>query len=152
VSTCNNAPPICCSSRKGTIEAASAIAKEAEAHAQVASYSAAGTGSTGSSFVRDMQQLQRLRSAAASAQAKALVSLLVAGVGFHNAAMEPADRALVEDLFKANDLAVGAVACLQCQPTLPVKGFIVAGHRVGTVRIYTCKVCASQAPSAQPLP
>jgi ATP-dependent DNA helicase HFM1/MER3 len=58
-----------------------------------------------------MQQLQRLRAAAASAQAKALASLLVAGVGFHNAAMEPADRALVEDLFKANDLAVGA-CCL----------------------------------------
>lgn len=95
-----------CSSRKGTVEAASAIVKEAEAHAQVASYSAPGTTSTGSTFVRDMQQLQRLRAAAADTQAKALASLLVAGVGFHNAAMEPADRAIVEDLFKANDLAV----------------------------------------------
>lgn len=96
-----------CSSRKGTIDAASAIVKEAEAHAQVASYSGAGTAPTGSGFVRDVQQLQRLRAAAVSTQAKALASLLVAGVGFHNAAMEPADRALVEDLFKANDLAVG---------------------------------------------
>jgi replicative superfamily II helicase len=58
-----------------------------------------------------MQHLQRLRAAAANARAKALASLLMAGVGFHNAAMEPADRALVEDVFKANDLAVGA-CCL----------------------------------------
>jgi ATP-dependent DNA helicase HFM1/MER3 len=102
-------PLSACSSRKGTIDAATAIVKEAEAHAQVASYSgSAGTTSTGSTFVRDVQQLQRLRTASANTQAKALASLLVAGVGFHNAAMEPADRALVEDLFKANDLAVSA--------------------------------------------
>lgn len=82
--------------------------KEAEAHAQVAAYSAAAAagGSTGSTFVRDMAQLQRLRAAAANAQAKALAPMLVAGVGFHNAAMEPADRTLVEELFKAGDLAV----------------------------------------------
>jgi replicative superfamily II helicase len=53
-----------------------------------------------------MQQLQRLRAAAVNTQAKALASVLVAGVGFHNAAMEPSDRAIVEELFKANDLAV----------------------------------------------
>lgn len=95
-----------CSSRKGTSEAAAAIVKEAEAHAQVAAYSAGAAGLKGSTFVRDMQQLQRLRAAAANTQAKALAAVLVAGVGFHNAAMEPADRALVEELFKANDLAV----------------------------------------------
>lgn len=73
-----------CSSRKGTIEAASAIVKEAEAHAQVAAYSAtAAGGSTGSIFVRDRGQLQRLRAAAAKTQAKVLASVLVAGVGFH---------------------------------------------------------------------
>jgi ATP-dependent DNA helicase HFM1/MER3 len=95
-----------CSSRKGTIDAASTIVKEAEAHAQVAAYSGPAARSTGSSFVRDMQQLQRLRAAAANTQAKALASVLVAGVGFHNAAMEPSDRTIVEELFKANDLAV----------------------------------------------
>lgn len=95
-----------CSSRKGTVDAASTIVKEAEAHAQVAAYTGPAAGSTGSSFVRDMQQLQRLRAAAVNTQAKALASVLVAGVGFHNAAMEPSDRAIVEELFKANDLAV----------------------------------------------
>lgn len=100
------------SSRKGTIEAAATIVKEAEAQAQVAAYSGGGGGGpTGSTFVRDMQQLQRLRAAAASTQAKQLAALLVAGVGFHNAAMEPADRSLVEELFKANDLAVCASLC-----------------------------------------
>jgi ATP-dependent DNA helicase HFM1/MER3 len=97
---------VSCSSRKGTIEAASAIIKEAEAHAQVAAYSAPAAASTGSVFVRDVSQHQRLRTAAENTQAKALASVLVAGVGFHNAAMEPTDRTLVEELFKANDLAV----------------------------------------------
>lgn len=85
------APPVFCagavrcSSRKGTIEAAAAIVKEAEAHAQVAAYSAtaAAAGSTGSIFVRDRGQLQRLRAAAGKTQAKVLASVLVAGVGFH---------------------------------------------------------------------
>jgi replicative superfamily II helicase len=53
-----------------------------------------------------VSQHQRLRTAAENTQAKALASVLVAGVGFHNAAMEPTDRTLVEELFKANDLAV----------------------------------------------
>jgi ATP-dependent DNA helicase HFM1/MER3 len=71
-----------------------------------------GSGASGSVFVKSAQQLQRLRLAAERTQAKALSALLVAGVGFHNAAMEPADRALVEELFKAGDLAVSVGACV----------------------------------------
>lgn len=95
-----------CSSRKGTIDVAAAIVKEAVAHAQVTRQPAFAGTTTGSTLVRDVAQLQRLRAAASNTQTKALQSALVAGVGFHNAAMEPADRQIVEELFKASDLAV----------------------------------------------
>lgn len=106
--------PCPCSSRKGTTEAAAALAKGAEARAPVTPFTAAAAGPGGalpsSSFVRTPQQQQRLRAAAAQAHAKALAAVLVAGVGFHNAAMEPPDRELVEGLFKAGDLAVSCGA------------------------------------------
>jgi ATP-dependent DNA helicase HFM1/MER3 len=89
------------------MDTAAVLVKGAEADA-----SARGTfpGSTGtaSTFVKSQAQLQRLQAAAAHTQAKALAVALAAGVGFHNAAMEPADRELVEGLFKSNDLAVSA--------------------------------------------
>jgi ATP-dependent DNA helicase HFM1/MER3 len=90
------------------MDAAAALAREAGAGAPAAGHFAGGTV-TGSVFVRNGQQQQRLRLAATKTQAKALAAALVAGVGFHNAAMEPADRALVEELFKAGDLAVRVV-------------------------------------------
>lgn len=61
---------------------------------------------TGSVFIKTIPQLQRLQQAAAQAKAKGLAAVLVAGIGFHNAAMEPEDRELVESLFKSTDLPV----------------------------------------------
>lgn len=55
-------------------------------------------------------QLQHLQGAAAQTKNKALQGVLVTGVGFHNAAMEPEDRALVEGLFKQGDLQVSSQA------------------------------------------
>lgn len=49
---------------------------------------------------------ERLRAAASQAQTKQLGAALLAGVGFHNAAMEGGDRELVEGLFLAQDLMV----------------------------------------------
>lgn len=85
------------SSRKGTTDTAAIIAKEATTHCN---------SPTGSLLVRGTQQLERLQAAAAKAKAKGLGAVLVAGVGFHNAAMEPEDRDLVEGLFKSTDLQV----------------------------------------------
>eukprot|EP00878_Enallax_costatus_P042421 GHUV01049777.1.p1 GENE.GHUV01049777.1~~GHUV01049777.1.p1 ORF type:complete len:363 (+),score=112.88 GHUV01049777.1:73-1089(+) len=95
---CNGRPGLVfCNSRKGTMDTAAILAKEAAAHSNA---------STRSVFVKSAQQLQRLQAASSQAKAKGLGAVLVAGVGFHNAAMEPEDRELVESLFKANDLPV----------------------------------------------
>ncbi len=48
----------------------------------------------------------RLAAAAGRVSVKQLRSLLELGVGFHHAAMEAADRELVEALFLAQDLPV----------------------------------------------
>lgn len=75
--------------------------------------------STSSVFVKSIQQLQRLQAAASQAKAKGLAAVLVAGVGFHNAAMEPEDRELVERVFKANDLPVSSLDLIMAwQPGL----------------------------------
>lgn len=66
-----------------------------------------------SCYIKDRGQYDRLRSAASKVQAKALSNCLMAGVGFHNAAMEAGDREVVEALFLARDLLV-----LCCTSTL----------------------------------
>ena len=62
----------------------------------------------GSTFVSSHPQLLRLQQAAQSSKNKNLQGPLVCGIGFHNAAMEPEDRAIVEALFKQGDLLVGS--------------------------------------------
>lgn len=123
ISTSDPSPnlPHICSSRKGTVDTAAVLVKEAEANSR-SSNSSSFSAATGSMFVNSQAQLQRLQAAASRAQAKALGAALTAGVGFHNAAMEPADRELVEGLFKANDLAVSCGrSCLHCQRAVGVR-------------------------------
>lgn len=72
---------------------------------------------TTSFFVRNEAQKTRLLTAAQSTQDKALADMLVHGVAWHNASMEPADRSLVEQLFIARD-----VMFLACTATLAQVG------------------------------
>lgn len=97
-----------CSSRRGTIETATHLAKTARSAA-----TAVGGGRSGahawrspSSYVRDVAQLQRLQQAAAGLHDKDLAQCVEQGVGYHHAALEPADRAALEALFVAQDLLV----------------------------------------------
>lgn len=115
-----------CSSRKGTMDAAAALVRDAEARARVGPQTAADTGSV---FVKSLQQLQRLQSAAVQVQAKALGAALVAGVGFHHAAMEPADRAIVEELFKENNLSVSGWDCCI------IRLLLLAGGNTSNLRV-----------------
>lgn len=64
----------------------------------------------------------RLRAAAAGASAKALRACLEAGVGFHHAAMEAADRELVERLFLSQDLPVRLFHRPSTAPRAPLAG------------------------------
>lgn len=50
-------------------------------------------------FVRSQDQLTALQAAAESLQDKALQGMVVQGVAWHHAAMEPQDRATIEQLF-----------------------------------------------------
>ena len=52
-------------------------------------------GRFGSCYIADAAQAERLRGAAAQTKTKALQAAIAAGIGFHNAAMEPEDRVLV---------------------------------------------------------
>lgn len=51
---------------------------------------------------------ERLRAAAQQTKSKQLQSAIQAAVGFHNAALEPEDRELVERLFLGHDISVRA--------------------------------------------
>lgn len=88
-----------CSSRRGTEETAGHLAKEAAKGA---------TGGRPSTFVRDAAHAQRLAAAAGGLRDAKLRDCLALGVGYHHAAMEPEERAAVEALFVAQDLAVSA--------------------------------------------
>ena len=85
-----------CSSRRGTSDTALQLVKDA------------GRSGRGSPYVRDAQQAARLAAAAGGLRDTSLRECLAAGVGYHHAAMEPADREVVERLFIAQDLQVGA--------------------------------------------
>lgn len=99
-----------CSSRKGTTETAAHLAREA---ARAADGGGPHRG-TGSSFVRDAAQAARLAAGAARLKDGALRECLAAGVGYHHAAMEPEERAAVEALFVAQDLAVRGGSPVSC--------------------------------------
>jgi hypothetical protein len=100
-----------CSSRKGTVDTAAVLAK-------AASLPAPGSGTLpAAGFVRSAEHASRLAAAGGRVQARALAAALAAAVGFHNAAMEPADREVVEGLFRAGDLGVRQQTAV---PVLPV--------------------------------
>jgi hypothetical protein len=82
------------------MDAAAALMKDAQSRCRSA---------FGSTFVTSQPQLQRLQQAAQSSKNKNLQGPLVCAIGFHNAAMEPEDRAIVEALFKQGDLLVSLV-------------------------------------------
>ena len=80
------------SSRKGVVETASHLAKVARPH----QFSISGA------------QQEQLHNAAAAMLNKTLQQTLPAGIGFHHAALEPQDRAAVEELFRSRMIAVGS--------------------------------------------
>ena len=64
-------------------------------------------------FVRNQAQLAALEAASNSVHDKALRSMLPQGIAWHNAAMEPEDRATVEQLFLTrNVMFLAATATL----------------------------------------
>ncbi len=65
--------------------------------------------------MRSAAQRQALVAAAAATKNKALQALLPHGVGFHNAAMEAEDRALVEGLFREGAVLVLVRAAVGCR-------------------------------------
>eukprot|EP00775_Hariotina_reticulata_P011878 gene11878-12022_t len=114
-----------CNSRKGAKDTAETLVKDASARAQVSPQMSAHTGSI---FVKSLQQLQHLQAAAARAQDTALAAALSAGVGYHHAAMEPADRSLVEELFKDSQLQViCTTSTLAMGVNLPARLVIIKG-------------------------
>lgn len=57
-------------------------------------------------FVRNQAQHERLQAAAGRAASRQLQDVLQGGLGFHHAAMEPQDRALVEACFLDRSILV----------------------------------------------
>ncbi|KAG2449576.1 hypothetical protein HYH02_005109 [Chlamydomonas schloesseri] len=107
-----------CSSRKGTVDSALHLAKEA------------GPGGR-APYVRDTAHAARLAAAARQvASNKQLQSCLLAGVGFHNAAMEGEQREVVERLFLAGDLPVlCSTSTLALGVNLPAHLVVIRGTR-----------------------
>jgi ATP-dependent DNA helicase HFM1/MER3 len=86
-------------------------------------------GRFGSCYIADAAQAERLRSAAAQTRTKALQAAIAAGIGFHNAAMEPEDRLLVRRLqlelcVKALQGPEGASHFLLCSAKLLARGLL----------------------------
>lgn len=92
-----------CASRKGTVECANQVLKA----------SMRSTSKLQGYFIRNEAQKARLAAAASNVQDKALADVLLHGVAWHNASMEPSDRSIIEDLFIARD-----VMFLACTATL----------------------------------
>lgn len=140
------------SSRNSTTETAQAIAKEAQLRRGGAG------GAAGGPFVRGGAQQQRLQAAAAATKNKTLQvghqgcsaaadchcrlcrslisnvatypqALLPLGIGYHNAAMESEDRALVEQLFRE-----AAVMVLVSHRTPRLSAAPTVQHAVGCVQ------------------
>ncbi|PSC72871.1 putative ATP-dependent DNA helicase HFM1 isoform B [Micractinium conductrix] len=107
-----------CSSRRGTSDTALQLVKDA------------GRSGRGSPYVRDAQQAARLAAAAGGLRDTSLRECLAAGVGYHHAAMEPADREVVERLFIAQDLQVlCTTSTLAMGVNLPARLVVLKGTR-----------------------
>lgn len=102
-----------CATRKATVETARHLA------------SAAGMKRE---LIRDHAHARRLQGVASSVSDTRLAELLRAGVGFHNADLGPADRAAVEDTFRAADLHVLCTTSTLAQGVnLPARLVVVKG-------------------------
>ena len=110
-----------CPSRAGSATAALHVTREA--------VRAAGA-SRPSSFLRDPAHHARLVQASQNLADNQLKECLLAGVGYHHAAMDPAERAVVESLFRASDLAVlCTTSTLAVGVNLPAFLVIIKGTR-----------------------
>jgi ATP-dependent DNA helicase HFM1/MER3 len=110
-----------CSSRNGTASTAAHISREA---------SRAAGGSRPSVLLRDPGHYNRLSQAAANVSDSQLRDCIVSGVGFHNAAVTPEDRAIVESLFRAGDLLVlCTTSTLAVGVNLPAYLVVIKGTR-----------------------
>ncbi|KAL4421686.1 hypothetical protein ABPG77_010630 [Micractinium sp. CCAP 211/92] len=121
-----------CSSRRGTIETATHLAKTAGAAA--AAGAGGGAGARGwrspGAYVRDAAQMQRLQQAATGLRDRDLVPCVEQGVGYHHAALEPSDRAALEALFVAQDLPVlCTTSTLAMGVNLPARLVVLKGTR-----------------------
>ncbi len=110
-----------CASRTGTAATAAHISRQA---------ARAAGGSRPSCLLRDPAHHARLSQAASNISDSQLRECIVTGVGFHNAAVTPADRNIVESLFRAGDLAVlCTTSTLAVGVNLPAYLVVVKGTR-----------------------
>ena len=68
----------------------------------------------GRGYVRDRSHQEKLQRAAAVVSNRQLQQTIQAGVAFHHAGMEAAERAQVEELFLQRDVLVSAHCSLPC--------------------------------------
>jgi len=110
-----------CASRKGAVATAQHVAREA---------TKAAAGARPSIFLRDHGHHARLLEASAGLDDALLRECVAAGVGYHHAAMPPADRAAVEALFRCQDLLVlCATSTLAVGVNLPAFLVVIKGTR-----------------------
>lgn len=110
-----------CSSRKGASDTASYVAKEA--------LRLVVQDGRPSVFIRDPAHASRLEAACAAVRSNTLLKDCIRrGVGFHHGAVEPSDRAMVEHLFRCQDLVVlCTTSTLAVGVNLPAHLVIVKG-------------------------
>ena len=110
-----------CSSRKSAESTAIALARE------VANTTA---GTNGNALIRDYAHYQRLLDVVSHISDNELKSCILNGIGYHNAALSPDDRAAIETLFRNGDLLVlCATSTLAVGVNLPAFLVIVKGTR-----------------------
>lgn len=83
-----------CSTRKGAQEAAQRLAQMAM------------TFGHSNPFIKDREQLKRLREVSLSCTDKQMQSYILYGVAYHNGGLAAKDRNLVESLFLSGDIQV----------------------------------------------
>lgn len=110
-----------CSSRKSAENTASIVAEEAVRMA---------LGRPFSVLIRDEQHYLRLQEGVSGIQDSRLKSCILNGVGFHNAAMSPDDRAAVEILFRNGDIMIlCATSTLAVGVNLPAFLVVIKGTK-----------------------
>lgn len=114
---CTTAPHPEKYSRSQTAVRAAAGAVDCAHKVQAAAQSTARGGAA--FFVRNDAQAQALAGAAAAVQDRALAAALPHGVAWHHAAMEPADRTLVEQLFLGRHVMFLAATATLAQARTP---------------------------------